>query len=187
MRNPPYSPYIASHCFLMSLYTPSQPYLWKCFLNEFFICFSSLTVCFLGWLWGRRDLFINDCHVSSYLLHQRFTLDKLTPYLWLASLFLFLLRFLLPLAFSWLLALLYSWEVLLSWLMLLSLISLYYIWSYFSFFIGSYYFSIYRLKSMFMQLYIYFPINLLYNHIRKRVYSAINLQNKPLQKVKSAN
>ena len=48
------------------------------------------------------------------------------------------------------------------------------------FFIGSYHFSIYRLKSMFMQFYIYFPINLLYNHIRKRVYSAINLQNKPL-------
>lgn len=50
--------------------------------------------------------------------------------------YLFLLRFLLPLAFSWLLILSYSWKLLLYWLMVLSLISLYYIWSYFSFLLG---------------------------------------------------
>ena len=39
-------------------------------------------------------MFINDCHVPSRtfcILHQRFTLDKLTPYLRLASLFPFLI------------------------------------------------------------------------------------------------
>ena len=144
----------------MSLYTPSQPYLRKSFLNVFFICFSSLTVCFLGWLWGRRDLFTNDYHVPLYLLHQCFTLDNLTPYLRLASLFPFLIALSTTACFF------------LASCVIIFMKSTYFLVNGFVanfiipylklllFFVGSYHFSIYRLKSMFMQFYIYFTINL---------------------------
>ena len=125
-------------------------------------------------------MFINDCHVPLYLLHQRFTLDNLTPYLRLASLFPFLIALFTTACFfltSCIIIFMKSTSFLVNGFVANFIIPYLKL---LLFFIGSYYFSIYRLKSMFTQFYIYFPINLLYNHIRKRVYSAINLQNKPL-------
>ena len=71
--------------------------------TDFFICsqlisdhcpilnLSSDFVCLFGWLCGLCDLDNSDCHVlPSYLLHHRFTLDKLYPYFLLASLLPFL-------------------------------------------------------------------------------------------------